>query len=385
MDNLINRYQKKEVIEYPNNTLENKPLVSVIVVTYQHVNFIKDCIDGILMQKTDFPFEILLGEDASTDGTREVCITYAEKYPDKIRLFLHHRENNMKINGMPTGRFNLMYNLLAARGKYIALCEGDDYWKDPLKLQKQVDFLESNCGYSMCFHEAMTIWANGDSEKFNKINKDTVFEITDLTQKNFISTASCVFRRNFNDLPEWYKELNAGDWGLHFYNATFGKIYYMSDCMSVYRQHSKSIWSSLPYREMIFKGVEVMRVLDRAFNYKYHKDFEKGINKRIAKLKLNKYDEFVNIKFNSKNLDRYVVRKSICSGLIASMGKFNGKMLDVGCGKMPYKALIYCNSKVEKVVGLDIEDGLVYDNEIPPDFTWDGKKMPFGDESFDCA
>jgi len=143
MKELIKKYQKVPVREY-SNQVNKKPVVSVCVQTYQHVNYIKDCLDGILMQKTTFPSEILLGEDASTDGTREVCIEYAEKYPKKIRLFLHHRKNNIKINGSPTGRFNFLYNLYSARGKYIAICEGDDYWTDPYKLQKQVDFLDVN-------------------------------------------------------------------------------------------------------------------------------------------------------------------------------------------------------------------------------------------------
>ena len=103
------KYQKVPVEEYP-NSVSTKPTVSVCVQTYQHTHFIRDCLEGILMQETDFPFEILLGEDASTDGTREICIEYADKYPDKIRLFLHHRENNISIGGSPTGRFNFMFN-----------------------------------------------------------------------------------------------------------------------------------------------------------------------------------------------------------------------------------------------------------------------------------
>src|SRR5690606_25596514 len=109
--------------------------------------YIRECLDSILMQKTDFPFEILLGEDASTDGTREISIEYADKYPDKIRLFLHHRENNIEILGTPTGRFNSLYNLFSARGTFIALCEGDDFWTDEKKLQKQYEFMVTNPDY----------------------------------------------------------------------------------------------------------------------------------------------------------------------------------------------------------------------------------------------
>src|SRR5690554_989135 len=155
------RYEHVKVQEHQNNVSEN-PMVSICVQTYQHVNFIEACLEGILNQKTNFQFEILLGEDSSTDGTREICIEYANKYPERIRLFLHHRENNIYIGGKPSGRFNFMFNLLSARGKYIALCEGDDYWTDPLKLQKQVEFLEANLEVGACFTNAMV---------YNHLNK----------------------------------------------------------------------------------------------------------------------------------------------------------------------------------------------------------------------
>ena len=130
-----------------------KPLVSVCCVTYNHVGFIRDAIDSFLMQKTDFNYEICLGEDASNDGTRGICVEYAKKYPDKIRLFLRSRDDVIKINGTATGRYNFIETLKECKGKYIALCEGDDYWTDPYKLQKQVDFLEANSEYSFCGSE----------------------------------------------------------------------------------------------------------------------------------------------------------------------------------------------------------------------------------------
>jgi glycosyltransferase involved in cell wall biosynthesis len=150
------KFEKAPVDVFPNRVQDN-PVVSVCVQTYQHVNYIKECLDGILMQQTTFPFEILLGEDESKDGTREICIEYAQKYPDKIRLFLHHRENNIKINGISTGRFNFLYNLFCSRGKYIAVCEGDDYWTDPLKLQKQVNEMEANLNINICSHPSIKI------------------------------------------------------------------------------------------------------------------------------------------------------------------------------------------------------------------------------------
>ena len=130
----------------------SKPLVSVCCITYNHVHYVKDALDGFLIQKTDFPYEICLGEDESNDGTREICKEYAEKYPDKIRLFLRSRKDVIYINGHATGRYNFIETLKECKGKYIALCEGDHYWTEPTKLQKQVDFLEANESYVMSFH-----------------------------------------------------------------------------------------------------------------------------------------------------------------------------------------------------------------------------------------
>ena len=105
-----------------------KPFVSISVTTFNQKNYIKDCLDGILNQRTTFQFEIILGEDQSNDGTREVCQDYAKRYPEKIKLFLRSRKDVIYINGNATGRYNFLENLKACRGKYIALCEGDDYW-----------------------------------------------------------------------------------------------------------------------------------------------------------------------------------------------------------------------------------------------------------------
>lgn len=114
----------------------NKPLVSVCMITYNHEKYIKDAIEGILMQKTSFPIELIIGEDCSTENTRKIVEDYAEKYPNLI--FAQYSEKNLDM-------MNNFFNVLqAVRSKYIALCEGDDYWTDPLKLQKQVDFLANN-------------------------------------------------------------------------------------------------------------------------------------------------------------------------------------------------------------------------------------------------
>lgn len=241
------KYVKKPVEHYPNNVPDD-PVVSVCVQTYQHVDYIKDCLEGILMQKTDFPFEILLGEDNSSDGTREICIDYAKTYPDKIRLFLHHRENNLVISGRPTGRFNGVYNRYSAKGKYIALCEGDDYWTDPYKLQKQVDFLEQNKDCSLCSHSYKIKYIQ--EKKPDLINgggiKGTIkFSVEDIIGGKYLRTVTLLFRSLcVKDIPEWTSKAPLGDRPLLMICATFGKAGFIGgEPMAVYRRGVTGAWS----------------------------------------------------------------------------------------------------------------------------------------------
>jgi glycosyltransferase involved in cell wall biosynthesis len=163
LNEFIQKYLKKEIQEYPNRVLEAlpSPKVSVWMVTYNQIKYVHLAIESVLMQQTDFEFEIILGDDDSNDGTRELCKEYADKYPDKIRLFLHSRENAIQIAGdRPNPNFQGVYNWHHCRGEYIATLEGDDFWTDPLKLQKQVNFLDSHptyagvcTNYSVCNEE----------------------------------------------------------------------------------------------------------------------------------------------------------------------------------------------------------------------------------------
>lgn len=225
------------------------PTVSVCVQTYNHEAFITECLDGILMQQTTFPFEVILGEDESSDGTREICKAYAEKHPDKIKLFLRSRKDVIYINGNPTGRFNFLENLKVCEGKYIALCEGDDYWTDPLKLQKQVDFMEGNPRFSLCCHRAELL-RDDDSLSLHpipKISKNGEFTYADLLKNyNFITTASVLFRRPGNlKFPKWFLKVPFGDLGLYQLVSKTGMIKCLDEVMSVYRIHNKGVYSKL--------------------------------------------------------------------------------------------------------------------------------------------
>ena len=138
--------------------MNNMPLVSICCITYNHAPFIKKCLDGFLMQETSFPIEILIHDDASSDGTDTIVREYAERYPDLI--FPLYETENQYSKGK-SSVMDIVYNYSRAKGKYIAYCEGDDYWTDPLKLKKQVDFMEAHPDYSVCFHRCKHL--NSDS------------------------------------------------------------------------------------------------------------------------------------------------------------------------------------------------------------------------------
>lgn len=232
-----------------NTSPENiQPLVSVCVQTYQHAAFITQSLDGILLQKVNFPFEIIIGEDESTDDTRKICLEYAEKYPGKINLFLRSRKDVVYIHGGPTGRYNFIKNLEAAKGKYIAICEGDDYWIDENKLQRQFDFMEANPGYAICFHRILELNDDGTLVKsHSKWNEEKSFTINDLAAQNIIFTPSVFFRNGLIEkLPAWINESPVMDYVLHMFNARHGLIKYFPEPMAVYRKHGGGLWSTLP-------------------------------------------------------------------------------------------------------------------------------------------
>lgn len=238
------KYENIPVDHYPNDVPEY-PLVSVCVMTYQHAAFIDECLEGILMQKTNFPFEILLGEDASTDRTREICIEYAERFPKKIKLYLHHRENNIKIGGMPSGRFNLLYNIYSAKGKFITFCEGDDYWIDPHKLQLQYDILNKNSEVNLIFSNCR-VKKEGHTDDFipvNKISQGTHELIKIFKLRQWVTHVSTLMARSKDivDFPKVFCEAYAGDNLILLHYIKEGRIYYLNKATSVYRKNKLSI------------------------------------------------------------------------------------------------------------------------------------------------
>lgn len=214
------------------------PLVSICSITYNHAPYIRQCLDGFLMQKTKFRYEIIIHDDASTDGTTEIIKEYAEKHPDLITpIFQKENQYSKGIRGM-FPRFCFPH----AKGKYIALCEGDDYWTDPLKLQKQVDFLEANPDFVMCFtnaiqhHEDCRI----PDAPFSSI-VDRQYSGEEIFKDWIVPTGSVVFRSLIIETPFYSVAMRNNnlifkDISLFLSCAEFGRIWGISDFTSVYRR-----------------------------------------------------------------------------------------------------------------------------------------------------
>lgn len=266
----IQLFEKEEVVEFPNQ-VEDRPLVSVCIQTYQHVNFISDCLEGVLKQKTNFKYEIIIGEDESSDGTLDICKSYAQNYPELIRLFLHKRANNIIINGNPSGRFIYLNNLYLARGKYIALCEGDDYWTDPYKLQKQVDFLEANPDYQACAHEVEVLTNNG---LISSKKAKSTFVLEDFFHASNLNTCSFIFRNNIS-FEERHLKAIVGDMVLFILCAQKGKIHFISEPMAVYRFMGQGAYSGVEDKQNHL--IKIFESLIIAFP-EYKENFESTIH-----------------------------------------------------------------------------------------------------------
>jgi glycosyltransferase involved in cell wall biosynthesis len=280
------KHQKVEVKEFPNYVLESiqEPALSVLVITYQHVNFIRDTLEGILQQKTNFPFEIVIGDDASTDGTREICIEYAQRNPDKIRLFLHERANNIAILNKPCLIFQYIYNCFNLRGKYVAGVSGDDYWTDPTKLQKQYDFLIKNPDYSMCYHKWVIV--NGDVKNTINVNKSKTIDrvVTGKSPRGL----SLMYKNIYHNVPFQLAEVLAEDTFAKFILSTLGKKKYISNINpAIYREHQGGIWSLAP---RLFKYdsdvLSATKILETYFNTKYRSKLEALLLARLLIRKL---------------------------------------------------------------------------------------------------
>jgi glycosyltransferase involved in cell wall biosynthesis len=214
--------------------------LSVCMITYNHANFIHKAIEGVMLQKTGFDYELFIGEDCSTDNTRQICLKYQQSYPDRIRLLLN--ETNKGIAA------NFIYTLSQCTGEYIAICEGDDYWTDPYKLQKQVDFLDNNPDCSFCYTNSYSFYDGNENEKRISITEKPP-EKYDLeyflTYSPNITHLTKVYRKSMNpeNLPDWICKVIKLDYVFNILHLEKGKAGYVDDITSCYRIHSGGVIS----------------------------------------------------------------------------------------------------------------------------------------------
>lgn len=241
--------------------------VSIFLLTYNQEQFIAQTINSILMQKTNFNFQIVIGEDCSTDGTRSICKTFAEKYSNKIKL-LPALEKNIGLIA------NYMRTIKACEGKYIAICDGDDYWIDENKLQKQVSFLEDNPNYSIVYSKLKKLFPDGTFKESIQRKLKQAGDFDDLVFENVIPSVTVLFRnrQNISAVPTWITNFPYGDWPTYLWILKDGgKIYFMDEITAVYRMHigvSAQVRKSSSNTLLVNLGILICIWNDSGFHHK---------------------------------------------------------------------------------------------------------------------
>ena len=270
----------------------------VWMVTYNHENYIAKAIESVINQKTNFGYKLFIGDDHSADKTIAICESYAVKYPDKIELVVNDANIGSHNNGVKT--YNRVFQSSA---KYIAILDGDDYWCDENKLQKQVDFLEANPEYVLSFHK-IKILEDGQliEDNITKVPENYQSIDTLASLGNYIHTPSVVFRNVIKEFPEEFSKSSIGDYFLYMILAQHGKIMHLEDTMAVYRKNS-GIWSSMNLFQRRYKTA-----IAHALLYKY---FSRQRNKEITEIFFGRVTDFIND--FSQNLSYKQIREIVNS------------------------------------------------------------------------
>lgn len=220
--------------------INDQPLVSICTLVYNHEAYLRECFEGFVMQQTSFAFEVLVHDDASTDGSVDIIREYTDKYPHIFKPIC--QKENQYSKGV---KVSATFQFPRAKGKYIALCEGDDYWTDPLKLQKQVDFLESHLDYVMCWHQCRLYYQEEDKFTIDyPINGiETITSSDFLKGLSMPQTLTLLFKREAFDLKVYEKAKFGGDIIMYYILLMHGMGHCLGEVMGVYRIHGRGVWS----------------------------------------------------------------------------------------------------------------------------------------------
>lgn len=230
------------------------PKVSIILLTYNHEKWITQSVESVLMQETNFDYELVIVEDCSTDGTREKVIDFQHRFPEQIRLSLSTTNGEYRENRAAA--------FLASPGRYIALLDGDDYWTSPHKLQRQADFLDTHPECTLCFHNVEVFDEDDILEPWylNPPDQEEITGLEDLLANNYIASCSPMFRNGVLDsFPDWYYAAKWADWPRYILYAQRGKIGYLDEVMGARRLHSGGMWARLDNTQRVEQTIEFYR------------------------------------------------------------------------------------------------------------------------------
>lgn len=275
-------------------------MVSVRLMTYNHAAYIDKAISSILEQRTDFLVEIVVGDDFSTDGTLEKIQKYSDIGNFRFNILRRQYGDEYWEKRQQLGRLYNFVNIIEnCSGKYIALLDGDDYWTDSTKLQKQIEFLELNGEYVLSFHQVKMLDLNGTIRADDLTKVPDNFETIDIlaSKGNYIQTPSVVFRNIYRDFPEGFVQSPIGDYFLYMLLAQNGKLKYIEQPMAIYRK-DVGVWSNVSYFKRTFK-TSITHVL----LYSY---FLKKNNNKIANIFLDRIGSFIEKNVTNLSSDKLV-------------------------------------------------------------------------------
>lgn len=363
--------------------MEYATMVSVLCTTYNHEKFIRDALNGILNQKTNFKYEVIVHDDASTDNTVNILHSYEREYADCVKLILQAENQFQKGRNIA-----LEYMFPLVRGKYIAFCEGDDYWVDEYKLQKQIDFLEANPEYSMCMHNAYRLnYETGEQKKLDTFPDSGTYDqekqILAGLGTDFPAFASYVLRTEFLEkMPEFFMEAKVLDYPLRQYYANCGKIYYFSEPMSVYRVSTPNSYMKQTAKKQEFYNqytIGMIRFFEKLNNYT-GKKFQHILESKID----SDYWGFCTSVSENAGMRLAVAEKLDINKIMSCYKKLRLDYLDE-CVQELYKEsrhlFIYGTSRLAMICKEQLQNGrlsfggfVVSDNQMKPDMI-DGEKV----------
>jgi glycosyltransferase involved in cell wall biosynthesis len=290
-----------------NNIVDKELKVAVFLITYNHKKYIAEAIESILNQKTNFKYKIYIGDDCSTDGTSEICQEFKIKNPEKIDLVIRTKNIGASKNAL-----SIYERCFSSGAKYTAILDGDDYWTDPLKLQKQFDFMENNPDFSLCFHNCLIKQEYSHKESlppslFNGVMNKEFYSIEDVLDKLLMAVGSIFFRNEFiNPLPKWYTEIIFGDLPLIILLAGKGKIKYLDFTGSVYRMNDAGIGKEFSGKFLAEGKIFLYKKIDAHFDYRYSEQIAPYLSKNYLMLSnINiREREFISAYLNFKNFIR---------------------------------------------------------------------------------